>query len=144
FGLYRGYYDPLASVQHFVPAARLTRAYFRRWFYWHGKTQALMLDDLYPELDFSRVPRVAGAPRFAFRQAVQQLWRCLRSRADGDAVNALKQELYLIEYAGLFAQCWQLWRRGMTAPPKTARTVNAAARALMLIAIAAAAALPAA
>src|SRR6185503_20045692 len=43
-GLYAGFYYPQATVLHFVPASRVTRRYFRRWFYWHGKTQALMLD----------------------------------------------------------------------------------------------------
>jgi len=136
FNLYRGYYDPLASVQHFVPASRLTRRYFRRWFFWHGKTKALMFDDLYPELDFVKVPRVCGSPRFALRQSVQQLWRYLRSRGSADAVNALKQELYLIEYAGLFAQCWTMWRRsGSAATRPTASKAGAAARALVLVAL---------
>jgi hypothetical protein len=124
-------------VQHFVPASRLTREYFRRWFFWHGKTNALMLDDLYPELDFAKVPRLFGAPRFAFRQATHQLWRYLRSRGSADAVHALTQELYVIEYAGLFEQCWTMWRRnrGSAAASTTASNTGAAARALVLVAL---------
>jgi glycosyltransferase involved in cell wall biosynthesis len=106
-GLYAGYYDPAITVRHFVPADRLTRRYFRRWFFWHGKTQALMLDDLYPQLDMTRVPHVAGVPRFAYRQALQQCWRWLRTRRQSDALLALVEELRLIEYGGLLTGCWR-------------------------------------
>jgi glycosyltransferase involved in cell wall biosynthesis len=105
-GLYAGYYDPDLTVQHFVPAQRLTRHYFRRWFFWNGKTCALMLDDLYPALDMSRVPRVGGVPRFTYRQALQQCWRWLRTRGSNDVLLALIEELRLLQYAGLMAQCW--------------------------------------
>jgi glycosyltransferase involved in cell wall biosynthesis len=108
FGLYSGLYDPEIVVRHFVPPDRLTRQYFRRWFYWHGKTQALMLADLYPELDMARVPKIAGIPRFMIRQATQQLVRWVRTLGRLDALSALSEELHAIEYAGLFAQCWRL------------------------------------
>jgi glycosyltransferase involved in cell wall biosynthesis len=106
FALYAGYYDPAIVVRHFVPAARLTRLYFRRWFYWHGKTQALMLSDLYPELDMGRVPRIGGVPRFAYRQALRQLGRWVRTRP-ADALTALTEELRMLEYLGFFAECWR-------------------------------------
>jgi len=64
FNLYAGYYDPDLIVRHHVPAQRLTRRYFRQWFFWHGKTRALMMDDLYPDVNLAQVPRVAGVPRF--------------------------------------------------------------------------------
>jgi glucosyl-dolichyl phosphate glucuronosyltransferase len=32
-GLYESIYDPRITVQHYVPARRVTRRYFRRWFY---------------------------------------------------------------------------------------------------------------
>jgi glycosyltransferase involved in cell wall biosynthesis len=114
-GLYAGYYDPELTVQHFVPAQRLTRRYFRRWFFWHGKTQALMLNELYPNLDMSQVPHVAGVPRFAYRQALQQCWRWLRTRGRSDALPALIEELRLIQYGGLLSACWRRWfSRGST------------------------------
>ena len=106
-GLYAGYYDPALTVRHYVPAQRLTRGYFRRWFFWHGKTHALMLDDLYPSLDMSRVPRIGGVPRFAYRQALQQWWRWARTRGSADALLALTEEVRLFQYAGLIAECWR-------------------------------------
>ena len=106
FDLYSGYYDPLISVRHYVPASRLTRSYFRRWFYWSGKTHALMLDDLYPELNMAEVPRIAGIPRFACRQGLTQAWKYLSSRRS-DALRATIEEVRMLQYLGLFVECWR-------------------------------------
>ena len=105
--LYAGYYDPAVAVRHFVPAERLTREYFRRWFFWHGKTQALMLDDLYPGLDMSGVPRIAGVPRFLCRQSLEQLWRWIRMLGRSDALGVLIEELRALQYAGMLYECWR-------------------------------------
>jgi glycosyltransferase involved in cell wall biosynthesis len=107
FGLYRGYYDPTISVRHYVPGQRLTRRYFRQWFFWHGKTRALMMDDIYPDVDLSRVPRLAGVPRFLYREALAQWWRWLCTRGSPDALNALLEELRLLQFAGLISECWR-------------------------------------
>ena len=112
FNLYAGYYDPEIAVRHFVPAARLTRSYFRRWFFWHGKTQALMLDDLYPDLDMGRVPRIFGVPRFLYRQGGEQLWLWLRSLGRGDALQVLTEELRALQHVGVILECWRRRRRG--------------------------------
>ena len=109
-GLYSGYYDPLMFVRHYVPEARLTRRYFRRWFYWSGKTHALMLDELYPEIDMSDVPRIAGIPRFACRQGLAQGWKYVATR-HRDALPALIEELRLLQYVGLFVECVRRWTR---------------------------------
>lgn len=111
YGVYAGYYDPDLTVRHFVPPERLTRRYFRRWFYWHGKTQALMLDDLYADLDLSRIPKIAGVPRFKYRQAFEQSMRWATSILKRDALGTLIEELSLIEHAGVFAECWRQWLR---------------------------------
>jgi glycosyltransferase involved in cell wall biosynthesis len=110
--LYKGYYDPAVAVRHFVPAARLTRRYFRRWFFWHGKTQALMLDDLHPELDMSRVPRIAGIPRFLYRQSLHQLWRWIGTLGSEDALGVLIEELRAVQHAGLLLECWRRRKSG--------------------------------
>ena len=112
FNLYAGYYDPEIVVRHFVPAARLTRAYFRRWFFWHGKTQALMLDDLYPDLDMRRIPQILGVPRFLYRQSAQQLWLWFRSLGRANALGVLTEELRALQHAGLLLECWKRRRRG--------------------------------
>lgn len=119
--LYRGVYDPANIVRHYVPASRLTREYFRRWFYWSGKTRALMLRDLYPELDLDHVLTLAGTPRFLVRQALEQSGRYLRTLIRGDALGILIEELTLIQYAGLFSECWRRRRQGV-APAATPAT----------------------
>lgn len=104
--LYAGYYDPEIVVRHYVPARRLTRRYFREWFYWSGRTRGLMLDALYPEIDLARVTRIGGVPRFLWRQALQQFGRWLWTRRPSvAALPALVEELRLLQYAGLIAEC---------------------------------------
>jgi glycosyltransferase involved in cell wall biosynthesis len=120
--LYAGYYDPDIVVRHYVPARRLTRAYFRDWFYWSGRTRALMLDALYPEIDLERVPRIGGVPRFLFRQALQQFGRWLWTRRPGAAaLPALVEELRLLQYAGLIAQCSKTQRAVLRAAAPAGR-----------------------
>jgi glycosyltransferase involved in cell wall biosynthesis len=104
-GLYAGFYDPAITVRHFVPASRLTRRYFRRWFFWHGKTQALMLEDLHPSLEMSKVPRIAGVPRFLYRQSLEQCWQWMRSFACKDALGVMSDELRALQYAGMLYEC---------------------------------------
>jgi glucosyl-dolichyl phosphate glucuronosyltransferase len=111
-GLYSGYYDPAAAVYHFVPAARMTRQYFRKWFYWHGKTQALMLGDVYPEIDMNTVARVAGIPRFALRQAGQLMGRWARSLLSRDPLSAFVDELRMLQYVGFFLECHRQSKAG--------------------------------
>lgn len=115
--LYRGLYDPENWVRHYVPGSRLTREYFRRWFYWSGKTRALMLQDLYPELDIDRVLKLAGTPRFLYRQGIEQAWHYLRALGRNDALGILIEELKLIQYAGLYRECWR--RRTRLSTPAT-------------------------
>ena len=117
FNLYSGFYDPAIIVRHYVPARRLTRRYFRQWFYWSGKTHALMLDDLYPQIDMARVTRIGGLPRFLWRQSLQQFGRWLRTRQPGTpALQALTEELRLLQYCGLIAGCFSMPRPADSRP----------------------------
>ena len=111
FNLYAGRYEPGISVRHYVPSGRLTRKYFRRWFYWHWKTQALMLDDLYPDLDMQQVPRIFGVPRFLYRQSGQQFWSWIRACGRANALGVLIEELRAFQHAGLLLECWKRRRR---------------------------------
>lgn len=121
--LYRGIYDPAIMVRHHVPASRLTRRYFRRWFYWHGRTLARMAHDIYAPLDLTRVPHIAGVPRFLYRQAACQFWRWFRVLGHRDPVEVLVEELRAIEFVGFFAERW----RPLTSPVAEEAPVAAAA-----------------
>jgi glycosyltransferase involved in cell wall biosynthesis len=107
FDAYRGLYDPAIAVRHYVPARRLTRKYFRSWFYWHGKTLARMPQEIFYDLDFQRVPHVLGVPRFLYRQFLGQVWQYARVLGNRDALSVLIEELRVIQHLGYFAQCWE-------------------------------------
>jgi glycosyltransferase involved in cell wall biosynthesis len=123
-GLSAGYYDPAITVRHYVPAARLTRRYFRQWFFWHGKTQALMLEDLFPEINVAAVPVIAGVPRFLYRQSFEQLVAYLRALIREDALARLIQELSTLRYIGLFLQRWTHPRYRRTLCSSTPRSTS--------------------
>ena len=63
-----GYYLPEAVLQHLIPANRLNKRYFRRWFYWRGISRAMIYaqngaDMERPgdsQLSFRDVPHIAG------------------------------------------------------------------------------------
>jgi glycosyltransferase involved in cell wall biosynthesis len=117
----RGFYLPDMAVEHLIPAERLRKAYFRRWFYWRGISRALLyqrsrLDMEAPEqttLDFSKVPHIAGVPRYLYRKAAGQLtsWAAASARRDG--VAAFEHELWLWFFAGIVGQRWQDRRPGV-------------------------------
>jgi glucosyl-dolichyl phosphate glucuronosyltransferase len=119
-GLFSGFYDPSVEVRHLVPAHRLTRRYFRKWFFWHGRTLARMADAVYLELDLTRVPSIAGVPRFIYREFLQQIGRWLRRAGRSDALELLMAELQLIESMGFFAESW---RRGFPFTSKQSQAV---------------------
>ena len=117
----RGFYVPEMSVRHIIPAERLRKRYFRRWFYWRGISRALLyqrarLDMEAPEqttLDFSTVPHVAGVPRYLYRKALAELAACGTAAFRRDAVAAFEHELWLWFFAGILRQRWKDSRPGV-------------------------------
>jgi glucosyl-dolichyl phosphate glucuronosyltransferase len=111
----RGYYVPQMVVEHVVSSSRLTKRYFRRWFYWHGISRALMyerhaLDMVSPEhteLDFSTVRHVAGVPRYLYRRALVAFGRMVVAHLQRDPVAAFDAELSLWRFAGIVRQRWR-------------------------------------
>ena len=111
----RGYYAPHMVVNHIVPASRLTKRYFRRWFYWHGISRALMyqrraIDMLSPEhteLDFSQVPHIAGVPRYLYRSTAASFVSMVAAYLRRDPDAAFEAELSLWRFAGIVRQRWR-------------------------------------
>jgi glycosyltransferase involved in cell wall biosynthesis len=111
----KGFYHPDVVVQHLIPAQRLTKAYFRRWFFWRGVSRAMLyaetgLDMEKPEqttLDFSRVPHIAGVPRYLFRGALAAGGDVVRATLGGDGVRSFERELWLWTFAGIVTQRWK-------------------------------------
>jgi glycosyltransferase involved in cell wall biosynthesis len=108
----RGFYIPELSLRHIIPADRLRKQYFRRWFYWRGISRALLyeragLDMEAPEqttLDFSSVPHILGVPRYLYRKAFVAAKNWLRSSLRGERVRAFEHELWLWFFAGIVRQ----------------------------------------
>jgi len=104
-GLYRGRYEPTVVVHHDVPATRLTRRYFRHWFFANGQTRAIASDAFYPGVDFTRVPRVAGVPRFMYRELAGEIVLWIRRLIAANPLERFIQELRTVRLVGFMWQC---------------------------------------
>jgi glycosyltransferase involved in cell wall biosynthesis len=110
----RGFYVPELVLRHIIPASRLSKAYFRRWFYWRGISRALLyegsgLDMEAPErttIDFRTVPHVFGVPRYLYRKTLAAIVQCTAATLRGDAAAAFDHELWIWFFAGIVRQRW--------------------------------------
>ena len=111
----RGFYVPTLVLEHIIPADRLCKRYFRRWFFWRGISRALLyeragLDMESPERtvhDFSKVPHVAGVPRYLYRSAASHLLGWIASAVRRNHVAAFDHEVWLWFFAGIVKQRWR-------------------------------------
>jgi len=119
----RGFYVPEMIVHHVVDADRLKKEYFRRWYYWHGISRAILFTKLgvdmdspdQSRLDFSTVPRIAGVPRYMYRTLVEHVKDMVRARLRGQVALAFEHELWLWFFAGIAKQRWA--ERKVVIPP---------------------------
>ena len=99
----RGLYVPRMAVEHLVPASRMTRSYYRRWWYWKGVARALM-QDLHPVtelgVDIRNARLIAGTPPFMWRSAARYVKAWLRAAVSGHRVGRVEAEAKLAYYAG--------------------------------------------
>jgi GT2 family glycosyltransferase len=110
----RGCYAPGVSLRHIIPANRLNKEYFRRFFYWRGISRAMLyqqrgLDMESPQetrLDFRAVPHLFGIPRYMYRTLLASAWRALSAYLRGDAEGAFNHELYVWMFFGIAKQRW--------------------------------------
>jgi glucosyl-dolichyl phosphate glucuronosyltransferase len=111
----KGFYIPDVVVHHLIPAERLTKRYYRRWFFWRGISRAMLyaetgLDMEKPEqttLDFRTVPHIAGVPRYLFRGAFGAGCDMIAARLRRNPVAAFERELWLWTFAGIVKQRWK-------------------------------------
>jgi len=119
----RGFYIPEMVVHHVVEPERLKKQYFRRWYYWHGISRAILFSKLgvdmdapdNSQLDFSKVPQLAGVPRYMYRTLATHAKDLVVARLRGDDVAAFEHELWLWFFAGLAKQRWT--ERKVVIPP---------------------------
>jgi len=115
----RGFYAPELALQHIIPASRLNKRYFRRWFYWRGVSRARLyeragLDMEAPEqttLDFRHVPHVLGVPRYLYRKTLVTGCKALAAYLRRDRIGAFDHELWIWFFLGILSQRWT--RRGV-------------------------------
>ena len=120
----QGFYTPSMVVHHLVPADRLQKAYFRRWFYWYGISRAILyghrgLDMEAPDeqtLDFSQVKHIGGVPRYMFRTALDHARTMIREALGGRRAAAFEHELWLCFFAGVMRQRWKDRQQPIGAP----------------------------
>jgi glucosyl-dolichyl phosphate glucuronosyltransferase len=99
----RGLYVPAMLLHHHVPAARLTRSYFRRWWYWKGVSRS-RLDQRHPVtelgVDLSRVMRLGGVPRFMVGSAARDAVGWVAALISWDTISRMRHETMLCYFAG--------------------------------------------
>jgi glycosyltransferase involved in cell wall biosynthesis len=106
---FRGRYVPRMEVHHHVPAARLTRRYFRRWWFGKGVSRAA-LERVQPitelGLDLRRTPHVIGLPRYMYGSALRDAAGCVLNAVRGRSAEAFRHEMMLAYFAGYARARW--------------------------------------
>jgi glucosyl-dolichyl phosphate glucuronosyltransferase len=118
----RGSYAPDMKLHHHVPARRLTRNYFRRWWYWKGISRS-RLHRIHPlsdsGVDLSTATRVAGVPLFALRAFASHCVRGLGRLVRGDIIGATRHEMMAAYYAGFVSEDWRAARSSGAGTPRS-------------------------
>ncbi len=99
----RGLYVPAMRLQHHVPARRLSKRYFRRWWYGKGRSRAELerlqsITEL--GVDLSTVPRFMGLPRFMWRSVAESVWRWVLATLRFDREAQFIHESMLCYFSG--------------------------------------------
>jgi hypothetical protein len=98
------------TLHHHVPAGRLTRNYFRRWWYWKGISRS-RLHRIHPRsaagADLSKAKRIAGVPLYALKAMARHILAGLGSLARRDVIGATRHEMMLAYYAGFAREDWR-------------------------------------
>lgn len=102
---YTGMYLPAMRVHHHIPSRRLTRAYFRKWWFGKGVSRSAMeaaqpITEL--GVDLRQTPHVLGLPRFMYGTAARDLLWWLRYSVTRRVPDAFRHEMMLAYFAGYF------------------------------------------
>lgn len=99
----RGLYVPEMEVFHHIPAARLTPAYCRRWWFGKGVSRA-RVDRVRPVtelgVDLRSTPHIARVPRFMVGSAWHNLGRWAAAAVRRDLSERIRLEARLCYFAG--------------------------------------------
>ncbi len=120
----RALYSPELVVRTEVPAARMNKAYYRRWHRLNGRMCARMRlrERLTPRGALRREPVVGhtlqGVPRFLFRELAAAVGGWVRSLWRGDASERFAYEVAAWHLVGYIAE---RWKDARGAPARTRR-----------------------
>ena len=99
----RGVYLPAMHVRHHIPARRLQRAYFRRWWYGKGVSRSA-LEQSRPTtelgIDLASTPHVFRVPRYMYGSALRDAAAYVRHALRGRQADAFRHEMMLAYFAG--------------------------------------------
>ena len=105
-----GFYLPQMIVDHLVAPERLRKRYFRRWFYWHGISRAILAQNGGYHVEEPESGTTDGRERHLMGLPVSLYAKALRSARSlawrsitGDA-TAFEYELWLCFFAGLLRE----------------------------------------
>lgn len=111
---FTGVYVPDMDVHHHIPAARLSRAYFRKWWMGKGVSRA-GLERMQPVTEFGidlrRTPHILGVPRYMYGSLVRSLGSMLRERLRRNVAAAFRHEMMVMFFVGYFRARWEERRR---------------------------------
>jgi len=100
---FRGVYLPSMRVHHHVPARRLTRQYFRRWWFGKGVSRSALESTLpVTELgiDLRRTPHLLNVPRYMYGSALRDAFGWVRASVLRRHADAMRHEMMLWYFAG--------------------------------------------
>jgi glycosyltransferase involved in cell wall biosynthesis len=131
----RGLYVPEMVLDHVVPSSRLTRTYFRKWWYWKGVSHA-RVHEIHGRtelgIDTRTVPRVLGIPRFVFGNIVRNFTAWLAAWVKPDVARRAEHWLSLAYYAGYCREIWWPTTLGRETPvQKSGRPSSSESPALL-------------
>lgn len=100
---FRGRYVPEMQVHHHIPSARLTRRYFRRWWFGKGVSRAA-LERMQPitelGIDLRQTPHILGVPRYMYGTAARDLAGLVGHTIARRPADAFRHEMMLAFFAG--------------------------------------------
>ena len=96
----RGLYTPNLVVFHHVPQCRLTKRYFREWFFCWGGSQALLST---MQAKYTG-PTIFGVPRYLYGNTVRSAARMISSLFKRDSADYFSNELTFWVLAGFFSR----------------------------------------
>ena len=125
---FRGMYVPAMEVHHHVPAARLTRRYFRRWWFGKGVSRAA-LERMQPMtelgVDLRVTPHIFRVPRYMYGTLLRDVVGWVRETVRRRPAAAFRHEMGVAFFLG-YARARVSETRAIPPPSENQRTSNVA------------------